>query len=77
MDEDLVLLSNTQDLGTRYFLHLSWEKLGELESVYGNLENLCFGDGLKSLTEHLGIKVPHKDNLGDAASVLYRMPQKR
>lgn len=76
MDEDLILLSNTQDLGTRYFLHLSWEKLGELEPVYGSLENLCFGDGLKSLIGHLGVKVPHKDNLGDAASVLYRMPQK-
>ena len=51
MNEDVLLFSNTEELGVRYFLHLSWEKLEELKSAYGDLNNLCFGDGVEKLAE--------------------------
>lgn len=77
VDEDIILLSHTDSLGTRNFLHLSWEKLTELESIYGGFENLCFGNGLDLLLNHLAIDVKHDKNLGEAAQTTYALPQKR
>ncbi len=77
INEDVVLLSNTQELGVRYFLHISWDKLKELEKSYGSLENLCFGDGLESLLQELNIEVQHEKNLGSAAVQVYKMPKER
>jgi hypothetical protein len=77
LEKDMTLVSNTGDLGTRYFLHLPWDKLEELKGVYGSFENLCFGDGLDRLTEHLDIDVPHSRNLGDTAISSGVRPKKR
>lgn len=77
MGDDVLLFSNTEELGVRYFLHLSWEKLEELKSTYGDLNNLCFGDGLEKLVGALKLHVPHKKNLGEAAVIAYATPQKR
>ena len=78
MEEDVVLLShNERNIGTRYFLHLSWDKLKELEPVYGGVDNLFFGDGLDKLTKHLGINVYHEPNMAKAARKTYAMPKER
>lgn len=77
LDEDIILLSHTGSLGTRSFLHLSWEKLTESESIYGGFKNLCFGNGLDLLISHLAIDVKHSKNLGEAAQTTYALPQKR
>lgn len=75
--DDVVLLSHTQELGIRYFLHTSWDKLKELESIYGGVENLCFGDGLQALLKELNISVPHEKNLSTAAKKILVTPKSR
>ena len=75
--EDKILFSQTEGTNTRYFLHLSWEKLREFESVYGGLENLFFGDGMKKLGVNLKMDVFYEDNLGKAAGNFYKMPKSR
>jgi len=78
LDGDVILLSNSERfIGTRYFLHLSWEKLKELESIYGGIDNLFFGDGLDTLTKHLEITVPHERNIAKAARKIYALPKNR
>lgn len=48
---------------TNYFLLLSWDKLQELTPVFNNLDNLCFGDGVEKVVQHLQLNVEHRDNL--------------
>lgn len=78
INEEVLLLSHTERaIGEKYFLHLSWNKLKELEPIFGGMENLFFGDGLDKLTEHLKINVPHEKNLAKATQHSYAMPKNR
>ena len=54
---------------TRFLLLLDWNRVKELEPVYGNLRDLCFGTGVKKLVEHLSLEVPCKDNLSQATTL--------
>ena len=78
MDEDVLLRSYTdRAIGTKYFLHLSWEKIQELEQVFSGLDNFFFGDGLDRLIKHLNLDVTHEKNLAMAARKFAAMPQTR
>jgi hypothetical protein len=77
LSENVILFSNTQELGIKYFLHMSWEKLKELETVYGGLDNLCFGNGLQLLVQKLGIHVHHEASLSDATRLVMEQPKGR
>lgn len=48
---------------TNFFLLLSWDKLQELTPVFNDLDNLCFGDGVKKIAQHLQLDVAHQANL--------------
>lgn len=86
--EDVVAFSHTDysyigvdkvsPIGTiRHFVFISWQKLEEMQEIYGNLENLCFGKGTRKLIEHLGFNIPCEDNLGIVARKPYQLAKKR
>ena len=48
---------------SRYFLLVGWDKLKSVETNFGGLSNLFFGDGVSQLVEALKIDAPHDQNL--------------
>lgn len=48
---------------TNFFLLLSWGKLQELTPVFNDLDNICFGDGVEKIAQHLQLDVVPQANL--------------
>lgn len=48
---------------TNFFLLLSWSKVQEFTPVFNDLDNLCFGDGVNKIVQHLQLDVVHQTNL--------------
>lgn len=48
---------------TNLFLLLSWGKVQELTPVFNDLDNVCFGDGVEKIVQHLQLDVVHQPNL--------------
>lgn len=54
---------------SQFFLLLSWGEINRLSSVFENVENLCFGDGLEKMIKELNIDIPHENNLADVTKI--------
>lgn len=62
-EDILVSVFKRMDIGLQYnFIFLAWEKLINLEKDI-SFQEICFGKGISTLTNKLGIFIPHQPNL--------------
>lgn len=70
-EDILVSVFKHMDIGLQYnFIFLGWEKLVNLEKDI-SFQEICFGKGIDTLINKLGIVIPHQPNL--ARSLYHRL----
>lgn len=55
---------------TSFYLLLSWDEVSKLNQTFGDLENLCFGDGVEKLVKELGLDIPYGQNLSEITKII-------